>query len=144
MLRLLAGGLLVAAAAWAAGWTVERGRFGADEAASLVRLEAEVNAQFAALSARLDRAVRAVDASAQTVRASEQGDSAATRALFDQVSGGALAGGAGVTVSIYGFTNQPVAWTGRLPRCPTRGCRIRLPSSWRPAPRDFAWCASSR
>ena len=113
------GGIVAAVAIAAAGWAVERSRLGATEQAARARLEAEVTAQFAALGRRLDAAVLAVGAEAADVRAAELGDAAATRRLFDQVQAGArAAGGTGVALTVYGSTNQPVAWTGATSEAP--------------------------
>ena len=112
--RLVVGAGLLAIAIWVAGWTVERGQFGSDPVASRARLEAEIRTQFALLGQRLDLAVRSVTATAETVRASERADAAATRALFDQVAASADVAGTGgpIAVTIYGSHQQPVAWTG--------------------------------
>ena len=114
MRRLVMGGLVCASAIWIGDLVAERARFGTDIAASRARLASEANAQFAALGSRLDSAVRSITADANTVRAAEQGDIAATRSIFDQVSAGvAAAQGAGLAITVYGSSNVPLAWAGR-------------------------------
>lgn len=126
--RLAVGGAAAAAIAWVVGWTAERARFGPDAAASTARLEAEVSAQFADLSIRLDRTVRSVSAEASTVRSAEQGDTGASRLLFARVAAGAGAAGlADVAVTLYGQTAEPVAWTGRTTDLPA--ARVSGPPS---------------
>ncbi|MEO8682920.1 MAG: hypothetical protein ABI665_27985, partial [Vicinamibacterales bacterium] len=126
MRRLLVGGLVAASAIWLAGLALERSRFGADLTATRARLAGEVNAQFATLGSRLDVAVRSITADATTVRSAEQGDMAATRAIFDQVTAGVnVADGSDLAITVYGSSNQPVAWAGRAEDVP--GARLTGP-----------------
>ncbi|MEO7156160.1 MAG: hypothetical protein ABI039_01280, partial [Vicinamibacterales bacterium] len=110
-IRIALGGIVAAAAVAVAALVIERTQLGIDLAGSQTRLRAEVDGEFAALSGRLDRAVRAVTLDPDTVRRAERGDSAALRQLFDQVA--ASADRSEVSVTIYGATNQPLAWLGR-------------------------------
>jgi len=123
--RIALGGLVAAAAIAVAAFVIERTQLGADLATSRARLRAEVEGEFAALTNRLDNAVRGVTNSAETVRRAEEGDVAATRQLFDQVAASAAANA--VSVTIYGATNQPVAWQGRSEAVP--GARLTGPAS---------------
>jgi signal transduction histidine kinase len=110
-IRIALGGLVAAAAIAIAALVIERTALGSDLAASRARLRAEVEGEFAALTARLDQAVRAVAIDVETLRRAERGDTAATRALFDVADAGAAQ--TGVAITIYGAANEPVAWLGR-------------------------------
>ena len=110
-IRITLGGLVAAAAIAVAALVIERTQLGGDLAASRARLRAEVQGQFAVLASRLDQAVRAVTIDPEVLRRAERGDTAAQRQLFDQV--GASAAQTLVSVTVYGATNQPVAWLGR-------------------------------
>jgi len=123
--RIALGGLVAAAAIAVSAVVIERTELGGDLAASRARLRAEVEGQFATLTNRLDAAVRGVTFDADTIRRSERGDTAATRQLFDQVSASAARND--VSVTIYGSTNQPVAWLGRSEDVP--GERLTGPAS---------------
>lgn len=114
--RIVLGGLVAASAIAVGGLVVERTRLGAGLADSRARLTAEVEGEFAALARRLDDAVRAVTLDEDVMRRAEQGDAAARRDLFTQVD--ASAARSGVSVTIYGAANQPVAWLGRADEVP--------------------------
>lgn len=109
--RIALGGLVVAAAIAVSAVVIERTQLGSDLAASRAKLRAEVEGEFGALSNRLDAAVRGIALDPETVRSAERGDTAATRRLFDQAAASAAQNG--VSVIIYGSTNQPLAWLGR-------------------------------
>ena len=118
--RLIAGGLIAAAAIWLGGEALERARLGAGLAESRTRLHAEVAEQFRDLGDQLDRAVRSITLDAEIVRLAERGDVGATRTLFDQAAAGAAAAGNRVAVTIVAANNQPVAWVGRSEEVPGR------------------------
>ena len=110
--RLAAGGLVAAAAIAVAALVIERTQLGGDLETSRARLRAEVEGEFAALTARLDQGVRAVALDADILRRADQADQAATRLLFERLSAAAQI--PNVAMSIYGASHeQPVAWTGR-------------------------------
>jgi signal transduction histidine kinase len=109
--RLAAGGLVAAAAIAIAAVVIERTQLGGDLDTSRARLKAEVEGEFAALTNRLDTAVRAVSLDADVLRLADQGDQAARRRLFELVI--AAAESPNVALAVYGGTNEPVAWTGR-------------------------------
>src|SRR5687767_6495088 len=114
--RLAAGGLVAAAAIAVAAFVIERTQLGADLQTSRARLRAEVEGEFAALTARLDQGVRGLALDADILRRADQGDQAATRLLFERVTASAAV--ADVAMSIYGAMNEPVAWTGRSEEVP--------------------------
>ncbi|HEX6214381.1 MAG TPA: HAMP domain-containing protein, partial [Vicinamibacterales bacterium] len=109
--RLAAGGLVAAATIAVAAFVIERTQLGGDLETSRARLRAEVEGEFAALTARLDQAVQAVALDAEVLRRADQGDAAATRLLFERITAAAQVPNVGM--SIYGATNEPVAWIGR-------------------------------
>ena len=109
--RLAAGGLVAAATIAVAAFVIERTQLGGDLETSRARLRAEVEGEFAALTARLDQAVQAVALDAELLRRADQGDAAATRLLFERITAAAEVPNVGM--SLYGASNEPVAWTGR-------------------------------
>ncbi len=109
--RLAAGALVAAGAIAVAAVVIERTQLGGDLEASRARLRAEVEGEFAVLTARLDESVRTVALDADLLRRADQGDQTATRALFERLTGAAQL--PDVAMSVYGATNEPVAWTGR-------------------------------
>lgn len=111
MTRIALGGVVVAAAIAVAAVVIERTELGGDLAASRARLRAEVEGQFAALTNRLDDAVRGLTLDTETVRRAERNDAVAVRQLFDQVA--RSVGQRDVSVTIYGGTGDPIAWQGR-------------------------------
>jgi signal transduction histidine kinase len=125
--RLAAGGLVAAAAIAVAAFVIERTQLGADLQTSRARLRAEVEGEFAMLTARLDLGVRTVAVDADILRRADEGDQAATRALFERINTAAQR--SGVAMSIYGATNEPVAWTGRSEDVPGVAPRLTGPAS---------------
>ena len=123
--RIAAGGLVAAAAIAIAALVMERTQLGGDLAASRTRLRAEVEGEFATLAGRLDAAVRDVTIETETVRRAERGDAVATRLLFDQVK--ASFDRNQVSVTIYGGTNEAIAWLGRSEDVPPE--RLTGPAS---------------
>ena len=110
--RLAAGGLVAAAAIAVAALVIERTQLGGDLETSRTRLRAEVEGEFAALTARLDQGVRAVALDPDILGRADQADQAATRLLFERITTAARI--PNVAMSIYGANHeQPVAWTGR-------------------------------
>lgn len=122
--RLAATGLVAAAAIAVAAFVIERTQLGPDLAASRTRLRAEVEGEFAGLTARLDQAVRTVALDADLLRRADQGDQNAARALFERLNAAPLPE---VAMSIYGATHEPVAWTGRSENVPDE--RLTGPAS---------------
>jgi signal transduction histidine kinase len=114
--RLAAGGLVAAAAIAVAAFVIERTQLGGDLQTSRARLRAEVEGEFAALTARLDQGVRGLALDPDILRRADQGDQAATRLLFERIT--AAAAMPNVAISIYGAMNEPVAWTGRSEEVP--------------------------
>jgi signal transduction histidine kinase len=123
--RIAIGGVIAAVAIAAAAFAVERRALGGDLAESRARLRAEVEGEFRSLSARLDDAVRMVGVDPDEVRRAERGDTSATRHLFDLVASSGAA--TGVSVTVYGAANQPVAWLGRSEDVPD--ARLSGPAS---------------
>ena len=123
--RLAAGGLVAAATIAVAAFVIERTQLGGDLETSRSRLRAEVEGEFAGLTARLDHAVRAVALDAEVLRRADQDDRAATRLLFERITAAAQVSDVGM--SIYGATNEPVAWTGRSEDVPE--ARLTGPAS---------------
>jgi hypothetical protein len=109
--RIAFGGVVMAAAIALAALVIERTALGGDVAASRARLQAEVEGEFTALTARLDQAIGAMTLDPEWLRRAERGDAVATRQLFDQVAAGVAE--SGVAVTIYGAASQPLAWLGR-------------------------------
>src|SRR4051812_37445958 len=110
-IRIALGGLVAAVAIAVAGLVIERTKLGGDLTASRQKLRAEVEAEFGGIAIRLAQAVHGVTFDADLIRRAERGDTAATRQLFDQVA--ASAARHDVAVTLYGATNEPLAWIGR-------------------------------
>ena len=123
--RLAAGGLVAAAAIAVAAIVIERTQLGGDLEASRSRLRAEVEGEFAVLTARLDHSVRTVALDPDLLRRADQGDQNARRALFERLQAAVQL--PGVAMSLYGATNEPVAWTGRSEEIPEE--RLSGPAS---------------
>jgi signal transduction histidine kinase len=123
--RIAFGGVVAAAAIAVAALVIDLTTLGGDLRASRAKLRAEVEGQFAALSARLDQAIRAMTLDPESLRRAERGDAAATRHLFDQVAAGVAQ--TGVAVTIYGSASQPLAWLGRSEDVPD--ARLSAPAS---------------
>src|SRR5689334_17386058 len=96
--RIALGGLVAAAAIAVAAVVIERTQLGGDLDASRVRLRAEVEGEFTALTNRVDTAVRSIKLDTEMVRRAERGDTAATRQLFDQVADSAQRNNVSVTI----------------------------------------------
>ena len=93
------------------GVAIERAELGGTLSASRARLRAEVESTFESLSRRLEAAVGAVSLDAEIIRRAERGDATALRQLFELAS--ARSSAHNVAVTVYGGTNQPLAWLGR-------------------------------
>jgi signal transduction histidine kinase len=113
-LRVLAGGAACAVAVAVVGIVGERVRFGGDLDATRERIERDVRAEFATLSAGLEAIVTTVEADPSLITAIARRDVAATRALFDKLTEAeSLLSVPGVAITVYGVDARPVAWTGR-------------------------------
>src|SRR5216117_361852 len=102
----------------AAGWTVERYRFGSTDQEAAAHVEIELRRRFDtsadALGAIASRAAAARDAIARAPR-----DAAAVTRLFDAVDASLSVEQAGRTgVTIYGPNAAPLAWAGRVSDLP--------------------------
>ena len=124
-IRITLGGIVAAAAIAVAALVIERTQLGGDLTTSRARLMAEVEGEFAALANRLDQALRAVPIDVELLRRAERGETAAQRQLFDLAAASSVQ--AHVSVTIYGATNQPVAWLGRSEDVPE--ARLSGPAS---------------
>ena len=132
ILRVARGGLVVALLVAAAGWAVERYRFGSTDAEAAAQVETEVRRRFDdgadALGAIASRAAAARDAIAAAPR-----DTAAVSRLFDAVDGSLAIEPAGRTgITIYGPTAAPLAWAGHVSDLPA--ARINGPAALFVAP----------
>ena len=134
--RLLAGGLLLALVCGAVGFAIEWSRYGLSTRGALNRADAEIRADFDAMTALLARLGSAVAADPGTARALEQvralqGAPEAARALFDIVDArvGAAREGGQVAVTIYDMPNGVArAWTGRPSDIAPES--VRSPRAW--------------
>lgn len=122
--RIAFGGLVAGVAIGIAALVTERMQFGSDAAASRAHLRAEVDETFASLTSRLDAAVRDIAIDPDIVRRAEAGDAAATRLLFEQA---ATASRFNLVLTIYGSSNEPLAWLGRSSDLPP--ARLTGPAS---------------
>jgi signal transduction histidine kinase len=110
--RLVRWGLAAALAAGIGGWGLERARFGADDQASVARVEAE-------LRQRIDDSAGAIRLLAERVAAERNAiaqaprDPTAAKRLFDVVNAAVSADDTDRTaISVYDNTANPIAWAG--------------------------------
>ncbi len=111
--RLVSAGIVVALAVGVSGRFVERGRFGADDAATMARVEAELRARFDADTAMLAGVAAQTAARGDVIRAALVDPS--ERGLFALVAAALPAERAGrVGVTVYDVAGRPIAWAGRV------------------------------
>jgi signal transduction histidine kinase len=114
--RFVVGGIIVALAVGLSGGLVERIKFGATDDDTLVRVEAELRAQFDADSTLLT-GVTSLAAGKEAIRAALLDPT--DKRLFEQVSAALPEGQAGVVgVTVYDGAGQPLAWAGRVSDLP--------------------------
>jgi signal transduction histidine kinase len=112
--RIAIGGLVAMAVVAALGFAIEQRRFGRDAASARARIEADVQEQFAALSDRLNSAVRALTSSPLILPAGETPDAPSVRALFERVGvAESRAGLPGLALTVVDPDGQPIAWSNR-------------------------------
>jgi signal transduction histidine kinase len=134
LLRLGAGGLLLAGIAGVVGQAVERARFGADDQASMARIEADLRDRFDRAAATLGSIADRVAASRDVIEDAPR-DDAALRRLFDALAAVLPADAVRTTgVTVYSHPDgSPVAWSGRVSDLPKE--RIDGPAALFVAPR---------
>ena len=116
--RILGSGIAAALLIGAGVWALERARLGADDRASLARVEAELRQRFDASSAGLVSLASRV-AAEQGMIAAAADDPAAAGRLFELVSGALSNGGVVLTgVTVYDKEAVPIAWAGRVSDLP--------------------------
>ncbi len=126
--RILAVGLLAAAAAWGAGRLLERLVLGPDEAATRARIERQVRDAFTEMARSL-RDMAAPLAEADGLRHAAGGDTTAARRLFEAADASVRQhAGTDVAVTAYGDGSGPVAWSGRPSELPSD--RLQGPEAW--------------
>jgi len=115
--RLVGAGIVVALAIGVSGPFVERLRFGATDADTLVRVEAELRARFDADASLLAGVALGVAEGRDAIRAAllDPGD----KRLFDLVARALPAEQAGrVGVTVYDGASRPIGWAGRVSDLP--------------------------
>ena len=114
--RVVRVGLAAALGVTLAGLALERVRFGATEAATVARVEADIQAQFDAADRTLRAIAQQVAAERDTIRAAEGGagqDAAGARRMFDLVEAALPAEGVRRTgITVYDAGGTPLAWAG--------------------------------
>jgi hypothetical protein len=121
--RVFAGGCAVAALIVLGGAALEVFRLGTSDAAAAVRVEQDVRAAFAAMTADVTTLARrlAADTRVSKAMASAPGTDGADRILFDAVKDAreSIPEHSGVlAVTIYDGNAKPRAWTGRAANLP--------------------------
>jgi signal transduction histidine kinase len=118
LVRLVAGGLGLAALVGLLGGPIERARFGADDRASLRRTEQEVRSRFEESASTLTRLAAQVTAAREHLKELPRDETAARR-LFDVVSEAVPDRAAGYTgITLYDQAGVPIAWSGRVSDLP--------------------------
>src|SRR5262245_11095941 len=116
--RIVRAGLVAAVAVGLAGWAYERVRFGASDQDSLIRTETELRQRFNAAADTLGEIAARVKSDLEAIRLAPR-DTAAARRLFVYVDGALPQAEAGRTgLTIYGPSNAPLAWAGRVSELP--------------------------
>ena len=118
--RVARAGLLAALVVGGAGWGLERMRFGASDADSVARIEAELRQRFDRSADTLGAIAARVASQRDAIRAAPR-DSAAQRRLFDAADAALPddeAGSTGLTVYAAGGDGQALAWAGRVSELP--------------------------
>ena len=132
LLRLAAASVAAALLVTAAGWAFARTRFGADDAAAVARIEAELVARFETSVATLGALAEEVMESRDLVRAARRDPSAASE-LFLTVGRALPPDSAGTTgITVYSTGLVPLAWAGRVTDLPR--ARVDGPASLFVAP----------
>jgi signal transduction histidine kinase len=132
VLRTLRAGVAASLVAGLIGWTVERVRFGASDAAALERVQSELRDRLDATAGSLAAIAARVAVPPETLRNAER-DTAVARTLFEQASAALRDQQPGRTgVSIYGGSGTPLAWAGRVFDLPKE--RLNGPPAWFVAP----------
>ncbi|HEU4692690.1 MAG TPA: hypothetical protein VFS23_30215, partial [Vicinamibacterales bacterium] len=132
LLRIAAGGVIVALLILAAGGFARRSVLGVDDVAMRMKVEAEVRASFERMATRLrDMALAAGDSA--TVHAAIEGNTDAVRGLLTSTA--AVVGQdapVDTALTIYGSDGEPVAWAGRPTDLPAD--RLQGDEAWFAAP----------
>jgi signal transduction histidine kinase len=111
--RFVVGGIVVAVVVGLSGGVVERIRFGATDNDTLLRVEAELRAQFDTDSTLLSTVASQTLSRQEAVRAALLDPS--DKRLFEAVAEALPADQAGrVGVTVYDGTSRPIAWAGRV------------------------------
>ncbi len=111
--RLAVAGVAALLAVSIGGFALERLRLGGDEQAARTKVQAAVSAQVAGYESRLARTIDAMGPITDLVGDAESGDARAQRLLFERIAAAIPPGQPVVSVTVYGETRAPVAWTGR-------------------------------
>jgi signal transduction histidine kinase len=118
-LLVAAAGIAAALLTAVAGAILERRRFGADEAASIARVERELSEQFAQSGVAITAVASALAGERDLVRAAGA-DEAAARTLFESVARAARGGPATADgITVYNPAGDPLAWAGRVTDLPS-------------------------
>jgi signal transduction histidine kinase len=125
--RLAAAGVVALLAVWLGGIAIERIRLGGDETAARAKVQAAVSEQVAALESRLEQTINAVGPAIELVQRAEIGDATAQRLLFERIAAATPPGPPVVSMTVYGESGVPIAWTGRPTDVP--GGRIDGPDA---------------
>ena len=123
--RTVGAGLAAAAITAGAAWGLERERFGADDAASIVRVEAEVRQRFDASAAVLGALASRAAADRDSIRSAGRDTEAAQRLFATLASAMPADAEASTGVTVYDAAGIPLAWIGRVVDLP----RARLDAS---------------
>jgi signal transduction histidine kinase len=117
-LLVAAAGVTTALLTGVTGVVGERQRFGADDRASVARIEQELTARFNRAGAALAGIASTLAARHDLIR-SASNDETAARSLFDLVERTSPPGDAPVTgITVYDPLGRPLAWSGRVSDLP--------------------------
>src|SRR5690349_5756655 len=118
MLRIVRVGIAAALVAGAAGYALERSRFGADDEGALARIQAELRQTFDGSADRVGAIASRVAGDPAAATAGMR-DQAAIRQLFDLAASTLPRDDEGPTgITIYDPDGAPLAWAGRVSDLP--------------------------
>ena len=132
MLRIVRAGIAAALVAGAAGYALERSRFGASDGDALARIQAELRQTFDASAGRVAAIADRVAADPTAATAGMR-DQAAIRQLFDLAASTLPREDEGPTgITIFDPAGAPLAWAGRVSDLPAE--RVQGPAALLIAP----------
>ena len=109
--RLAVMGAALAVLVAAAGFVIERVRFGASDAAAFARVEADVRRDLESMSDELRARAAAVAADTTRIASAARGDETAAADLFAAIEAAHTAHDDRIAITVYGPSSEAIAWS---------------------------------